>query len=312
MKTQRDLSIIIVNFNGARLLEDCLASIAETSASIAHDVWVVDNGSTDNSVRMVRARFPDVHIIESAENLGFAGGNNLALASAAGRYRLLLNNDTVVRPHALQAMVQAMDAHPELAGIGPRLLNPNGSTQLSCMHYPSLVRGPRNWIKAKLGQSGKYQPEAEGDIARVDAVVGACLMIRDTALYQVGLLDPGYFMYAEEMDWCYSAAKAGWQIGYLPSAEVVHFGGQTAGREADRFYVERRYSRVRFYMKHHGRLAARTDDLFIRANIVLRWLTHPGERKRYAALLGAYNRRVAMLFAAAGKRMQYDPQKVAG
>lgn len=291
-----DLSIIIVNYNGAYLLESCLQSIADTCTSLAHDIWVVDNGSSDGSVHMVRERFPDVHIIASAQNLGFAGGNNLALASVAGRYRLLLNNDTIVRPNALQAMVQAMDAHTELGGLGPKLINADGSVQLSCMNYPSLMQAPRNWIKAQLGRSGKYQPKGAGDVAHVDAVTGACLLMRDEALQQIGLLDEGYFMYAEEMDWCYSASRAGWPTGYLPAAEVVHFGGQTARREADRFYVERRYSRVRFYMKHHGRVSARIDDLYIRANILWRWLVHPGERRRYRALLDTYAERVTPLF----------------
>jgi GT2 family glycosyltransferase len=294
---QPDLSIIIVNYNGAQLLEGCLASITETACSLSHEVWVVDNGSTDDSVHMVRTRFPSVHVIESAENLGFAGGNNLALASAAGRYRLLLNNDTVVRPGALQLLVQAMARHPELGVLGPRLLNVDDSTQLSAMHYPSLTRAPRNWVKARVGKSGKYQPRSEQDVAYVDAVTGACLLIRAEALYQVGLLDTGYFMYAEEMDWCYRAAQVGWRIGYLAAAQVVHYGGQTARREAERFYVERRYSRVRFYAKHHGRLAAHVDDTFIRINLGIHWLLQPNERSHYRALLDAYSRRVAPLFA---------------
>jgi len=244
---------------------------------------------------MLREEFPATKVIRNESNLGFAKATNQGLVQSQARYKLLLNNDTIVHAGALQGLVASMDAHPDLAGLGPRLLNRDGTVQPSCMNYPSILKAPINNLRARIGVSNKFAPEESRQMVRVPAVTGACLLLRSAAIQAVGLLDEGYFMYAEEMDWCYRATKQGWAIGYLPAVEVTHFGGQTASRQQDRFYVERRFSGVRFHRKHHGRLQSMVAAFFVRANLCLSMLTHPRQHRRYAGLLGSFNDRMQAL-----------------
>lgn len=290
------LSIVIVNLNASAMLVNCLASIEATSANLAPEIWVVDNGSSDNSVEMVRNVFPAVHTITSDTNLGFAAGNNRALIQATGDYLLLLNNDTIVHPEAFQRMVQTLDANPEVGILGPMLRNADGSVQPSCLHFPNFFKGIFNYFRARSGAgSAKYNPERTLPYAPVDAVIGACMMVRRQVIEQIGLLDEGYFFYAEEVDWCYRAHKAGWKTGWLANAEVTHLGGQSAAKEADRFYVERRFSRIRYHWKHHGAVAANIDAALIRANIRLNGLLAPSERARSKKLLALLDTRMRAL-----------------
>jgi hypothetical protein len=243
------------------------------------------------------ADYPTVQLIRNPQNLGFATANNQAIPRCRGRYVLLLNNDAFVARGALAALVDFMDRHPEVGAAGPQLRNADGSVQPSCMHFPTLRRTLLNFVRVRMGGQGKYVPASHAESVAVDAVVGACLIMRPATLDQVGLLDPGYFMYAEETDWCYRAARLGWRIAYVPGASVIHLGGQTAKRESARFYVERRRSNVRFFLKHRGRLAARVNAELMRWNIGLRWLLSPRQRKTYGQIWTSYNESIAALFA---------------
>lgn len=291
-----NLSIIIVNYNGKHLLEPCITSIFDTYGDLPLDIWVVDNGSNDGTISWLRDTYPTIRLIENSENLGFARANNQALAVCLGKYILLLNNDTVVRKGALQHLVRILDANPEFAAVGPKLLNVDGSIQPSCMHFPSLWRAPIGYVKALVGGSAKYSLTNQDEVSSVDAVTGACMLMRREALTSVGMLDQDFFMYAEEVDWCFRAYKQGWKIGYVPSAEVIHLGGQSAGREPHRFYVQRRFGRVHFHYKHYGRASAYAVAWVIRANILFRWLIHPDQRQDFAQILRSFDLVTSSLF----------------
>lgn len=291
-----EISIVIVNYNGSKYLQQCINSLYETKGELELEIWVVDNGSSDDSVALLREQYPEVKRIENSENLGFTKANNQAIRQAVGHYIMLLNNDTIVQSHALQRMLGVMNTHPELAAVGPRLLNEDGSLQPSCLHFPSLWEGVLNYFKSRAGGSAKYVPPLDNHLEIVDTVIGACMLIRREALEEIGLLDEGFFIYAEETDWCYRAARLGWQVGYVPDATVIHLISITTKREPVRFYVERRYGRVRFYLKHYGRLQARIESALVRLNILIRWLIHPSQRQEYSEILRLYNTRVLKLF----------------
>lgn len=297
MITPTTLSIVVVNYNQAGLLRECLTSVFRTLPPLDGQVVVFDNGSEDGSRQMLEDSFPQVQVIASEQNLGFARANNLAIRACLGQYLVLLNNDTVVLDNAFQLLLEFMEQHPGVACAGPQLLNPDGSVQPSCMPFPSLWRSVWNFVLASSGKTAKYVPPPGEDHAYVDAVTGACLMLRRQALSEVGLLDEGYFMYAEETDWCYRARQAGWHTAHYPASKVIHLGGQTASTQPVRFYVERRYSRVRFFLKHRGLTSARIADWMIRLSILARWFLASGEKRaHYGHILAYYNERIEELF----------------
>jgi N-acetylglucosaminyl-diphospho-decaprenol L-rhamnosyltransferase len=300
LKPSPDLSIVIVNLDQQELLADCLTSVYDTLDPAAVQVIVVDNGSEDGSLHMLRGGFPQVEVLANEANLGFAAANNQGLAKCRGRYIVLLNNDTIVKDNALGSLAEFMDLHQEVGCAGPQLHNADGSIQASCLRFPSLLRGLRSFVGARVGKSTKYVPELEAGWAYVDAVSGACMILRRETLADVGLLDDGYFMYAEEVDWCYRARQAGWPTAYCAASQVIHLGGQTARLEPTRFYIERRYSRVRFMLKHHGQVAARATDYMIRLSALMRWgLATGSKRSHYRQILKSYTERVRPLFQAA-------------
>jgi GT2 family glycosyltransferase len=292
-----DLSCIVVNYDQADLLRRCLTSLFETCGSLAIQVIVVDNGSSDMSLRMLQECFPGVEVISNDQNVGFAKANNQAIPLCSGKFVVLLNNDTVVLDHAFQSLVEFMEQYPRIGCAGPKLLNGDGSVQPSCLEFPSIIKAIPRFVGARFGRSVKYVPVKGNAWTYVEVVSGACMMLRREALEEVGLLDEGYFMYKEEVDWCYRASKIGWVTAYYPFSQVIHLGGQTARTEPVRFYVERRYSRVRFFYKHHGRLSARFVDGTVRLWIVVRWIlaTSP-KREHYRSILKRYNQRIQDLF----------------
>jgi GT2 family glycosyltransferase len=225
-----NLSIIIVNWNVKNLLHDCLKSLP-----LDVEIIVVDSASTDGSQAMVRCEFPHVKLIASEENLGYAKGNNLGTAIATGRYLLLLNPDTVIKPNALHTMIDYMEQHPRVGALGPQLLWPNGTIQSSRRRSPTL--GSLFWESSLLEQWFPHNHHAQryhmADIPPdtpqpVDWLVGAVLLIRRETWHQVGFIDQHFFMYFEETDWCQRCLKAGWEIHYLPAAQIIHYEGKSS------------------------------------------------------------------------------------
>jgi hypothetical protein len=293
-----DLSVIIVSWNTCQVLRECLESVQRQRSSASIDVWVVDNASKDGSAEMVRETFPAVHLIENSENVGFARANNVAVAASSGRYVLLLNSDTVVLPGAFDALIDFLDAHPEAGAAGAHTLNPDGSLQVSTYPSPTLAR--ELWFLLHLD---RLRPYGAYDMAQwssdqprpVDAVLGACLIVRRATLDQVGALDPAYFMYSEEIDLCYRIRRAGWRIYWVPQAKIVHYGGQSTRQVAASMFIQLYRSKVLFFRKNQGRWAAVVYKLVLLAVTIprlvltpLAWLEPREKREPHLTLANHY------------------------
>ncbi len=262
-----DLSIILVSWNTRELSAQCLAAIPASAEGLTYEVIVVDNASSDGSVEMIKHNFANTRLIANSENIGFARANNQAIAVSRARHIVLLNTDTIPQPGALANMVSFLDAHPDAGIAGAHLLNPNGSFQFGRANFLSL-KGETlqllGWASRLYGsQFPSHRALASLDPQPGDWVNGACLMIRREAAEAIGPLDEGYFMYTEETDWCYRAKAAGWAIVYLPTARVIHFGGQSAANQPAAKRNQLYASKVRFFRKHRGALVASTFSLLV-------------------------------------------------
>lgn len=265
------LSIIIVNWNTRDLLACCLESVlAQQEDSLTPDemeVFVVDNASADGSAAMVAERFPWVRSFANHENVGFARANNQALAQATGAGILLLNPDAVLHPGALAALLDFLITHPRAGAIGARLLNADGTLQLSC--HPMLTPGREFWrliFLDRLLPRATY-PMRQWDTAaprQVEAIKGACLLLRRQALDEVGWLDESYFMYTEEVDLCYRLSRAGWELWYEPTAVVTHFGGASANQVTEEMVIHLYRSKIHFYRKFGGEAQAQRFKTLVR------------------------------------------------
>jgi len=256
---QPDLSVCIVNWNTREDLEEAIASVLEPDPGLNPEVIVLDNASQDGSVDMVRERFPDVALIEGDRNLGFAKGYNCAARRASGRHLMILNPDTVVRPGALKRLVDFMDSHQDAAAAGPRLLNSDGTIQYSCRRFPRPMAAIlRNTVLGRVVPRNRYTRDylmVDWDhetVREVDWVSGAAICIRRQAWDEIGGFDEGFFMYAEDMDWCLRARKAGRKIYYCPDAVIAHRIGRSSDQRPIRMVVEFHRSMARFYLKHYA------------------------------------------------------------
>jgi N-acetylglucosaminyl-diphospho-decaprenol L-rhamnosyltransferase len=270
-----DVSVVVVTWNALTYLERCLESVR------GYETIVVDNGSTDGTVELVRERFPDVRLIEQ-ENRGMGGGNNAGMRAASGRYAFLLNADAWVVGDAVERLVAVADEHPDAAIVGPRLLNPDGSLQRSVRGDPTLWRLATEYLfLRKLGpRSSLFNAFYGGGFAHdemrtVESLLGAALLVRRQTADAVGLFDENFFMFSEETDWLYRFRQAGWSVLFFPGAEVVHVGGASHG---GRLYVENLRGILRFLAKHRGGREAERARRLLLASLRLRALVFRGER----------------------------------
>ena len=251
------LSVVIVSYNTRDLLARCLASIAGEPRP-PDEVIVVDNASADDSVTMVRARFPHVQVIANSKNRGFAAATNQGLQAATGDFLCLLNPDTELFPGALAALAAFLAAHPEVGVVGPTLLNADGTYQHAAFRFPTLPMAlfdffPVHHRLLESRMNGRYPFMLYEQPFAMDHPLGACMLVRREACADVGLLDEQFFMYCEEIDWCRRIKQAGWAIMHVPDARVVHHGGQSTQQAAGSMFVELHRSRFRLFAKHHGR-----------------------------------------------------------
>jgi N-acetylglucosaminyl-diphospho-decaprenol L-rhamnosyltransferase len=291
MLKAHDLSIVIVNWNVKDLLRLCLNSVLESLRSgkgrqLSCQFIVVDNASNDGSVEMLGEEFPQIHLVGNEENLGFARASNQGIAFSDGRYVLLLNPDTEVRGDALGEMVAYMEAHRRVGALGPQLLHPDGRVQSSRRRFPSLSTAYlestflQQWFPESHILERYYVLETPDDETQgVDWIVGACLLMRRQALEEVGLLDERFFMYSEELDWCYRAKKLGWEVVYLPTSQVIHHVGKSSEQVLPVRHIEFQRSKVLFFKKHHGLWGSEALRLFLLATYLwqmileaLKWL----------------------------------------
>jgi N-acetylglucosaminyl-diphospho-decaprenol L-rhamnosyltransferase len=278
-----DVSVVVVSYHARDHMERSLASVVDGG----YEVIVVDNGSSDGSVEFVRHRFPTVRLLALGENRGFGAANNAGLGVASGRYVLLLNSDAWPVGDAVDQLTRYADRHPEAAVVGPRLLNPDGSLQRSVRGFPSLWRVATEFLfLRKLAKSSRvfnafyacnfdHREERE-----VDWLKGAVLLLRRSAVEQVGGFDTSFFLFSEEVDLCYRLRQAGWRIRFWPGAEFVHVGGLSTLSDRGRMQRELLRGQLRYFAKHEGDRSAERLRRIMLLGIRLRGRLFRGERAR--------------------------------
>lgn len=246
-----DLSIVLVCWNNKTYLDPCLKSLYEGGLKSTFDVVVVDNGSTDGSQQMLAEKYPEVKLIQNEENVGLGKASNQGIEVTNGQYVLLLNNDTLVNGPALDMLVEFLDAHPEAGAVGGKLLNPDGSFQSGYASFSTLQE--EFLIITHIGEMlwAGYPSHGDSNVIKSTGwLSSACLLVRRSALDQVGLLDESYFIYGDEADLQYRLKIAGWKVYFLPDSTIIHFGGRSMDRWKRRRMVYR--GKMLFYKKNYG------------------------------------------------------------
>ncbi len=253
------LSVVFLSYNTRDLTEQALRTVLDAAEGMAVEVFVADNASVDGSVEMVEEKFPQVKLIRNEGNVGFAAGNNVALRRVVGEYVLIINTDTIVRRDTLSAMVEFLDAHPEAGACGCKILDPDGTLQMDSRRgFPTPVAAfckmsglsrlfPDHPVISHYHMT-YLDPERTEE---VEVISGSCMMVRKTAMDQVGLLDEDYFMYGEDIDWCYRIHQAGWKIYYVPTTEIIHFRGES-GRGVPLRILYRKSQAMSIFVKKSG------------------------------------------------------------
>ena len=266
-----DISTIIVSYNTAGLLNECIQKLRAASQNQKVEEVFVDNASKDASVDVIRRDFPQSRLIVNTTNIGFGRANNQALALASGRYVLLLNTDAFVAPDTLAKTLAYMDAHPKCGILGVRLEGRDGVLQPCCRYFPT----PWNTFLQRSGLNRLFKHVqmvddmewAHDTVRSCDWVVGCYYLVRKAVIDQVGLFDPRYFLYFEEVDHCFAAKNAGWDVVFYPHTTVVHLGGESAksdgaitasGRQLEALQIE---SELLYFRKNHGRGAVLSNVL---------------------------------------------------
>jgi len=265
------LSVIVVNRNTAELLVGCLDHVFQSRLEYVPQAIVVDNGSTDDSVARVRGRFPDALVIEAGRNLGFAAANNRAIAHATGEFLLLVNTDAMLEPDCAARLLTLMQDDPLVAMAGPQLLNADGSRQTSFEAVPTLATETlnRSLLKRLFPQRFPGKRHIPTEPEPVDALIGAVMMIRKTALEEVGGFDESYFFFLEETDLAVRLRGRGWKVLHEPRARAVHLQGGTAKTYHSGARIEFYRSRYRFFEKHYGKTSRDVLAAVLTANLTL-------------------------------------------
>jgi N-acetylglucosaminyl-diphospho-decaprenol L-rhamnosyltransferase len=272
-----DLTAVTVTYNGLPWIEQCLDSLRGV------ETVLVDHGSTDGTLELVRARFPEVRVLEQ-KNKGLGAGLNAGMRAATARYHLLINSDAWATGGAVERLVAFADAHPDAAVVCPRLFNPDGSLQRSVRGFPTVWRVSTEYffLRKLAPRSHALNAYYAGDFAHDEArpvewAMGAAFLVRREACDAVGMYDEDFFLFAEEVDWFYRFQQAGWSVWFTPDAEVVHVGGATHG---GRLFGENVRGHLRWFEKHRGPREAARARRVIRASLRLRGLVFRGERGR--------------------------------
>ena len=260
-----DVSVVLVSYNTSLLLNDNITALRNAKENFSLQTIIIDNASRDDSVATIRRDFSDCELIVNISNVGFGRANNQALPLIQGRYVLLLNTDAFVAPDALRKTIAYMDAQPQCGALGVKLVGRDGVLQPSCRYFPTPLNiflqrtGLRRlfpWVRMIDDMSWDH-----ASARSCDWVPGCYFLIRREVIEQIGLFDPKYFLYCEEVDFCFSAIKAGWEIHYFPDTTVVHIGGESAksdstitsgGRQIESMQIE---SELLYFRKNYGALA---------------------------------------------------------
>jgi N-acetylglucosaminyl-diphospho-decaprenol L-rhamnosyltransferase len=273
-----EVSTIVVTYNALPWVEQALESVSGT------ELVVVDHGSTDGTLELVRERFPEAVVVEQA-NLGFGAGNNAGMRVASGRWYLLLNSDAWLQPGALEALIAFAEEHPDAAVVGPRLLNPDGTLQRSVRGFPTVWRIATEYLfLRKLAPRSRlfnafYAGGFDHDAAcEAEFLMGSALLVRAEAVEAVGGFDERYFMFSEETDWCYRFREAGWKVWFFPGAEAVHVGGATTKQNWGPMFREQVRGHLRFLAEHRGEREAERARRLMLVALAVRGRLFRGER----------------------------------
>ncbi|HTR81289.1 MAG TPA: glycosyltransferase, partial [Bacteroidota bacterium] len=254
-----DISVVIVNYNVRDFLNNALVSVFKALEGFEGEVFVVDNASDDGSCEMLQKSFPHVHLIKNTVNVGFAKANNQALALAAGKYLLLLNPDTIVQEDTFRVLIGFFESNPDVGMAGCKILNPDGTLQLACRRSfptPWVALTKVSGLSSVFGSTklfGRYNltylnPDENYE---VDAISGSCMMVRRDVYTTVGGLDENFFMYGEDLDWCYRVQKEGWKVFYVADTKIIHYKGESTRRsDIDELKIFYKAMRL-FVQKHH-------------------------------------------------------------
>jgi GT2 family glycosyltransferase len=252
------ISVIIVSWNAKAYLDRCLQTLHEHAPGYPMEVLVVDNDSSDGSPEMVAEKYPQVRLIPTGANLGFAKANNVGLRQSRGRYLALINSDVEVLADCIHRLVEYCEGRPEVGMVGPRVIGADGKLQRSCRGFPTVwnmfcrafaldaIFPKRPWFTGYLLQHWSQECERE-----VDILSGCFWLARRQAVEQVGLLDESFFMYGEDMDWCKRFWLGGWKLVFVPSAQSIHYGGASSSNAPVRFYIEKQRADLQYWRKHH-------------------------------------------------------------
>ncbi|MFA5422299.1 MAG: glycosyltransferase [Phycisphaerae bacterium] len=323
-----DVSVIIVSFNTRDILEKCIESVYAQTNSLQTEIIVVDNASSDGSADMVAQRFENVQLIRNGRNVGFAAANNQAIGKAKGKYILLLNSDTVVLDRAIEKVFAFAEKNQQAAVVGCRVLNPDGTVQRTCSMFPSAL----NMVLSssylyKLFPRNKFFGREmmtwwdRNDVREVEVVSGCFMLVRREVVEQVGLMDEEFFLYAEETEWCYRFAKAGWKMMFTPDAEIIHYGGASGKAKNALLLLQLRAGILQFIKKHKSRIVymfcCAMVGLFFMVRVpywFLKWLFGAGEQRIQSyTILKAYLRGTFKSFAGAKAlcvKTDDTPQKI--
>ncbi|MBE2940079.1 glycosyltransferase family 2 protein [Anoxybacillus flavithermus] len=255
-----DISIIIVNYNTPQLTVGAIESILKSKTKYEYEIIVVDNHSSDDSVHIIKGKFPGIVMIENKKNVGFSKANNQAIKLSKGRYILLLNSDTIVNEDTIEKMIEFMDKNKEVGASGCQVVLPSGELDRACHRgFPTpeasfyyliglarlFPKSPR-FNRYHLGYMGLSEPHP------VDCLVGAFMVVRREVIEQVGLLDEQFFMYGEDIDWCYRIKKVGWEIYYYPFTTIIHYKGGSSRRKPFKIIYEFHRAMFLFHRKHYA------------------------------------------------------------
>ena len=278
-----ETSVVVVTYNALPWIEQCLESVR------GYETIVVDHGSTDGTLELVRERFAEARVLEQ-ENKGLGGGSNAGMRVASGDYYLLLNSDAWALEGSVEKLRAFADSRPDAAVVGPKLLNPDGTLQRTVRGFPTLWRlATEYFFLRKLAPRTRalnafYGARfAHDEVREAEFLMGACLLVRRQAADTVGLFDEDFFMFSEETDWLYRFREAGWKVLFYPGAEFVHVGGATTSQNWGPMYREQLRGHLRFLAKHRGRREGERARRLLLASMRLRSVVFRGERRRTSA-----------------------------
>lgn len=290
MTASVDLSIIIISWNVADLLAQCLDSIYHSPICIlgadgsthgeglTTEVLVIDSASADSSVTLLQNDYPWVHLFACSENIGFVKGNNLGLSHARGRYLFLLNPDTKILDDAIPCLAHQLESDHTIGAVGPHTLNGDGTHQSTRRRFPTLITGifESTWFEPYappiLIQRYKVQDQPDNAVYDVDWVQGSALMVRREVYENIGGLDERYIMYTEEMDWCKRLKLMNWRVVYVGTAKIIHYGGQSSSQVKARAMIHFQHSKLRYFQKYHGKESALVLRFILVINYSWQWI----------------------------------------